>query len=174
MAKKRALILGAGISGLSLAWYLEKNQPELEVVLVEKSDRVGGWLKTENIKGFHFELGPRTFKASRCPDLLHLVKELGLEREIIWSDDAAKKRYIWSNGTLNALPSNPLEFLFSPLTKGVLRALIHELFAPTYSGDESVKDFISRRFSPTVAENLFEPLMLGIYAGDIHSLSAEA
>lgn len=83
MRKKRVVILGAGISGLSAAWYLSRTELPLEIIILEKSSRAGGWMHTEHTTGFHFEKGARTFKVDRCPATMQLIAELGLQEEII-------------------------------------------------------------------------------------------
>ena len=81
MKRKRIAIVGAGISGLSLAWYLSRTSAAPEIHLFEKSGRVGGWMHTEHCSGFLFEKGPRTLKASMAPAILKLAKELGISTE---------------------------------------------------------------------------------------------
>ncbi|HSW86619.1 MAG TPA: protoporphyrinogen oxidase [Rhabdochlamydiaceae bacterium] len=167
MKKKRVLILGAGISGLSLAWYLKQSVKDIEISIVEKTNHVGGWIRTDTSTGYLFETGPHIFKTSRCPELLQLAVELGLEQEIISSDPQSQARYLWVEGRLRKI--NPL------LTKGLIPALLKEWCIPVQcASDESVWDFIRRRFNSDVAEKLIEPVLLGIYAGDIRSLSAQA
>lgn len=166
MKKTRVLILGGGISGLALAWYLAKRE-ENEIILLEKSDRLGGHLETDISSGYLFEKGPRTFKASRCPDLLELVEELGLQDEVIFSDKGARSRYIWNQGRLVKAPS-------WGLLKQILIPLLREWSIKPHLEDESVWDFACRRFNPRVAELLFDPLVLGIHAGDVRALSMQS
>ena len=170
MRKKRVLILGGGISGLSAAHFLSKI--EYHITLLEKEKRLGGWIATEKEGDFLFEKGPHTIRleADTC---LELIKDLGLEKEVIYADPLVAKRYLWSEGLLRQLPSHPFSFLFSPLMKGVIPALFHEYKTPPVSQeDESVYAFITRRFGSKIADNLIEPWLLGIFAGDIKSLSA--
>ncbi len=160
----KVLILGGGITGLSAAWALQKQHPTAAITLLEKADRLGGWIRTSTDGGFFFEKGPRTFQKHRSPHLLALIEELGLET--IRSNPAAQKRYILHKGKLRT----PTSFL--PL---FLPYLIREFFiAPSKREDESIYDFAARRFSPKIAETLFDPLTLGIYAGDIRKLSIRA
>jgi protoporphyrinogen/coproporphyrinogen III oxidase len=175
MKKTRVLILGAGISGLSLAWYLSRHAKDIEISILEKADDLGGWMRTDASSGYLFEKGPRTFKASRCNAILELAEEVGVGQEIIFSDQNAKARYVLFEGRLHPLPSNPLQMFRSPIAKGLIPALLKEWCAPVGNvPDESVWDFVCRRFNPYVAERLFDPLVLGIYAGDIRTLSAKA
>ncbi len=162
----RILILGGGISGLSAAWFLKKKDPGAKITLLEKTDRLGGWIRTDRENGFLFERGPRTFPAGRSPHLLQLIQELGLERELISSDPAASKRYLWRNGKLRS---------FSSLLPRFLPVLLLEFFIKPKKGeDETIYEFAVRRFSKACAELIFDPMSLGIYAGDIRKLSLQS
>jgi protoporphyrinogen/coproporphyrinogen III oxidase len=160
----KALIVGGGITGLSAAWHLLKQNPKVKITLLEKENRLGGWIRTCNEGGYLFEKGPRTFPFSRNPHLLELIRALKLE--IISSDPSAEKRFILHKGKLRT----PGSFLPT-----LIPYLIRELFIrPATSEDESIYDFASRRFSPKIAETFFDPLTLGIYSGDIRKLSIRA
>lgn len=159
----KIVILGGGISGLSAAWFLAKKYERAQITLIEKESRLGGLVQTSYEGGFLFEKGPRTFQTSRCPNLLELIRELGLEGELIFSDRCASSRYLWSKGRLRSVAS------FLPQ---ILPALLCEPFrAKGTSDDESIYEFASRRFGPKIAATLFDALTLGIYAGDIRKLS---
>jgi protoporphyrinogen/coproporphyrinogen III oxidase len=173
MHKKRILILGAGISGLSTAWYLSKTGLPLEITILEKSSRAGGWMHTDHTTGFHFEKGPRTFKVEKAPSTMRLISELGFQDEVIWSE-AKPHRYLWHEGELHRFPSNPISFLLSPITKGFVRALITEWKKPIKMGDETVWEFVLRRFNYDVARLFFDPMVVGIFGGDIRKISIRA
>lgn len=174
MQTKRIIILGAGISGLSAAWYLSRSGQPLEITILEKNSRAGGWLHTDHTTGFHFEKGPRTFKADKCPATLRLISELGLENEVIWSEARPHHRYLWHSNELHKFPTNPISFLLSPITKGFVRALLTEWKRPTKIGDETVWEFVVRRFNYDVARLFFDPMVVGIFGGDIRKISVKA
>lgn len=94
-------IIGAGISGLSLAWYLQKFHQNGSITLFEKENRYGGMIET-SCDPFFFEKGPRTFSATRCKELLDLIHAIGLEEEILFSDRSAHKRWIYENGAFRS------------------------------------------------------------------------
>jgi oxygen-dependent protoporphyrinogen oxidase len=162
MQKKRILILGAGISGLSLAYYLSKDS-SLEIHLIEKSERGGGWMDSDTSTGFFFEKGPRVFRGSRSQAFLSLVSELNMEKEVIPSNPDARGRYLWKEGKLRKVP-----ILSWQLVKGILKDLSTK---PEAGNDESVWDFACRRFNPRVAQDVFDPLVTGIYGGDAKEIS---
>lgn len=155
----RVLILGGGITGLSAAWYLQKSRPEAQITLLEKQNRLGGWIRTTQERGFLFEKGPRTFLFNRSPKLLSLLQSLDLE--IIQSPP--QPRYLLHKGRLRSIKS------FLP---SLFPSLIRSFFTPrALPHDESIYDYACRRYGVKVAETFFDPLTLGIYAGDIRKLS---
>ncbi len=160
----KVLILGGGITGLSTAWHLKKKNPQAKITLLEKENRLGGWIQTSHEGGFLFEKGPRTFQKGRSPHLLRLIEELKLE--VIPSDPSARRRFILHHGKLRTPESFLPMFAFT---------FLRELFvSKSNQEDESIYEFASRRFSSKVAELFFDPLTLGIYAGDIRKLSIRA
>lgn len=170
---RHILILGGGISGLSCAYYLKKEHPEFRVTLLEASPQCGGWIQTLNREGFLFDLGPRSLR-TRGSGLytLHLVEELGLQKELISCSSQASKRFLWTKERLHPLPKGLLGALWNPLTKPVVWELLKEWKRPaTNKSDESIYEFFSRRLNSDIAENLADPLTLGIFAGDIRKLS---
>lgn len=174
MQKKRILILGAGISGLTTAWYLSRTGVPIEITILEKNSRAGGWLHTDHTTGFHFEKGPRTFKVDKSPAIMRLIAELGLQDEVIWSSSKPHHRYLWFEGELHRFPTNPFSFCLSPITKGFIRALLTEWKQPLKRGDETVWEFVSRRFNYDVARLFFDPMVVGIFGGDIRQISIRA
>lgn len=163
MSKQRLIILGAGISGLSLAWYLSHHSDQYEIIVLEKSHRVGGWIRSEKVGDFFFEKGPHTFAASRSDTLLALAHEVGLSEERIDSDSAAQRRFLYYKKALRSLPKWPL-----------IKSFCREWRIPRQSEEETVHAFATRRFGKEVAELLFDPMALGIYAGDARHLSMSA
>jgi protoporphyrinogen/coproporphyrinogen III oxidase len=175
--KKEVAVLGAGISGLSLSWFLKKKYGDrLNITIIEKSPRMGGWIQTQRQGGFLFEQGPRSCRTKdNGLETLKLIEELHLQNEIITADLAANKRYLYRNNQLVRLPNGILDLLLSPYLKKIMRALWNDWHTPKGNGgDESIYDFIGRRFSPDIAEELFDPLVSGIYAGDIRALSVRS
>src|SRR3990167_410458 len=145
-------ILGGGISGLSAAHFILQKNPKAKITLFEKESELGGWMRK----------GPRTFQAGKCPHLLKLIHDMGLQDALVFSDPAAKNRFLWHRGKLRSPKS--LIFPFIPL-------LLREPFISASNEDESIHAFASRRFSPQFASLFFDPLTLGIYGGDSKKLS---
>ena len=77
-------IIGAGITGLSAAYYLQQQRPDLKITLLESSDKPGGILQTVERDGFLVELGPDMF-TTRDNEAFELCCELGMEDQLILS-----------------------------------------------------------------------------------------
>jgi len=174
---RRVLILGAGISGLTCAWSLKKRWgSEIQITLVEKSHRVGGWISTIEQEGFLFELGPHSCRPKGVSlETLRLIEELGLQDQVIVGNSSASIRYLYEKKSLQPLPHSLSSFLSSPLMKGVPAALWHDLTSARHNvEDETIFDFVSRRLSPELAERLVDPFVSGVFAGDMRKLSVRA
>lgn len=172
--KPHVVVIGSGISGLALGWFLKSHfKDSITLSILEKSSRVGGWIRSNRKDGFLFEEGPRSCRsAGNGLATLQLIEELGLQSEVLPASSHARKRYLYCDGTLQSLPNHLLTFLCSPLTRGVVPALMKEwLIAPSKEDDESIYQFISRRLNPNIANCLIDPMVNGIYAGNIHHLS---
>ncbi len=162
---KKITILGAGISGLATAWYLHKQfGDKIQLTIIEKSDRIGGWIKTVEKEGFLFEIGPRGFRPH--PATLSLVEELGLTKELIPANNQARKRYLYVDGKLQ-----PLTPWFA-LRLGLLSVLWKERkIPPSTEEDETIESFFLRRTNRQITETLIDPLVSGIFGGDYRQLS---
>lgn len=171
----RIVILGAGISGLALAWALQRRYgSEIALTLVEASPRVGGWIRTFDQEGFLFDIGPRACRPDGAEATLNLIEELGLQSSLIHASPAAKQRYLYTKGKLEPLPTSLFRFLTSPLTRPMLWRLFNEWRVGRGAEEESIHAFISRRLGAHTADLLFDPLTLGIHAGDSRVLSMKA
>jgi oxygen-dependent protoporphyrinogen oxidase len=176
----RIAIVGAGLSGLSTAHYLvnllSDAGKEAEILILEAEDLPGGKMRTIRQDGFRVEWGPNGFLTNK-PYGMELVKDLGIEGRLARSSDLARKRYIYSGGTLHRLPETPPAFFRSNLLSlpGRLR-ILWEPFAPGPPGgiDESLGDFARRRLGPEALEKLIDPMVTGIFAGDPDKMSLRA
>src|SRR5262245_29617891 len=111
----KVIIVGAGISGLSLAFRLQQGLPSSEVTLLERDDRPGGTCWTERRDGFQVEIGPNGFLDSK-PATIGLCRDLGLGDQLCSASDAAARiRFLLLDGRLKPLPGGPGAFLRSDL-----------------------------------------------------------
>lgn len=169
---QRVTIIGAGISGLACAYRL--GQLGIPVTVLESADHPGGVIDTDNSNGFLFESGPQSFQGTEI--LLKLVRELGLESELQISDPGAP-RFVVRNRRLEKLPmSPPAIFTSSLLTLGSRWKLASEPLRRTSppAEEESVANFVRRKFGNEILEYLVAPFVSGVYAGDPEQLSLKA
>lgn len=176
MSVPHVVILGAGISGLSLAWFLKQRHGDrMRITVLEKNMRAGGWIHTIEKEGFLFELGPHSCRSQGASATLRLIESLELENQIIVPDASAQRRYLWANKKLNLLPHSALSLLFSSWIMDVAAAVWRDLRAPvSKEEDESIYEFSTRRFGDQLTHKLIDPLVTGIYAGDMHKLSVRS
>ena len=169
----RLIIVGGGISGLSLAHLLRKQDPAFDVAVLEAGERLGGKIWTDRGEGFLCEGGVNGFLNNK-PRTLELAADLSLTP--LRSSDAARKRFIFSGGKLHPLPESPAAFFRSDLlsVRGRLR-IVYEMFAPRgRSEDESLAAFGRRRLGKEAFEKLIDPMASGIFAGDPETLSLKS
>lgn len=184
--EKNIVIVGGGITGLSAAYYLQKeikaNNLPYEVKLVEASNRLGGKIKTLKQDGYTIERGPDSILSRKQPGV-KLVEELGMNEQLV--RNGTGQSYILVNNKLHKMPKGafmgvPVQvrpFLFSGIfsPKGKLRAGFDFLLPKGKKvSDQSLGAFFRRRFGNELLENLIEPLLSGIYAGDIDKMSMMA
>jgi oxygen-dependent protoporphyrinogen oxidase len=175
--KRRIVIVGGGISGLSLAYRLEQRLPAADVTVLEQRPRTGGVIGTESHDGFRLETGPNGFLDNK-PATLTLCRDLGLsERLVAASETAGRNRFLLLEGRLHLLPSSLWSFLWNGVLSWRAKlALLTERFRlqRSPSSDESIDAFARRRVGAEIAETLADAFVTGIYAGDPRLLSVHA
>ncbi|MBS4188788.1 protoporphyrinogen oxidase [Bacillus sp. FJAT-49705] len=181
--KQKVVIIGGGITGLTTAFYLQKEAREkglpLEVKLIEATHRLGGKMQTVVKDGFVIERGPDSFLARKL-SASRLAKEVGMEDKLI--SNTAGKSYVlvqeslhpMPGGSIMGIPTQMAPFVTTGLfsLKGKMRAAADFVLPRSNPAkDQSLGKFFRRRLGDEVVENLIEPLLSGIYAGDIDQLS---
>ena len=184
---KRVAIVGGGISGLSAAFHLEKARragSDLSYTLFEAGKRLGGSMHSSRVEGCLVEAGPDSFLTEK-PWALTLCKELGIDHQIIGSNDAQRKTYIVVRNRLIAMPDGlmfmvPTKLVPTALTPlfswGTKIRMARELMHPPrpMHEDETVGELVERHFGAEVVDRLADPLLSGVYGGDANRLSARA
>jgi len=185
---RNVAVLGGGMTGLTAAFYLYRIAAErgipIAVTVLEASDRLGGKVNTLRKDGYVIERGPDSFLARKRP-MVRLAEELGLADELTGTNPAAMKTYISRDGVLHPMPAglnlgvptDPEAFMRTGLLseEGKIRALEETRMEPPAAArpDETVGAFLERHFGSEMVIRIFEPLLAGIYAGDLYALGLE-
>jgi oxygen-dependent protoporphyrinogen oxidase len=178
---EEVVIVGGGIAGLATAYELHRRG--VSFTLLDRSGRAGGVILSEQIDGYTIDGGPDALLVQK-PDGIALCRELGLGDRLV-PTKRPRLAFIQRGGRLHPLPASSVlgiprrigPFLTTRLFSwpGKLRMGM-ELFVPRRrdDADESIGDFIERRFGTEAATYLAEPLLAGIHAGDVDRLSLGA
>lgn len=166
------IVIGAGISGLTAAYALRESG--YDVAVLDQCSVPGGRMRSERIDGFLMECGANSM-VTPAPAAETLVAELGLEPEKIARSNAARHRYLVRGARARSLPLQPHRFLLCDFLSlpGRLRVLM-EPFVPAQHDDETVADFVRRRFGGELLDYVVDPLVAGLLAGDPEQLSVDA
>jgi oxygen-dependent protoporphyrinogen oxidase len=168
----KLLVIGGGISGLSLAYFLSDNQ-DIDLTVLESEDRPGGKIWSDKSEGYLCEWGVNGFLNNK-PRTIELADLLGISP--LKSSDAARKRFIFSGGKLNLMPESPPAFFKSGLMSwpGKLRITMEPFISRGTRDDETLADFARRRLGREAYEKLIDPMASGIYAGDPERMSLKS
>lgn len=174
-------VVGGGIAGLAAAYELHRRG--LPFRLLERARRPGGLILTEQTGGFLLEAGPDSVLVQK-PAAADLCRELGIHDRLI-PTERPRTAFIARRGRLHALPDEAYLGIpigaravaragfLSPAAR--LRVLIERLIPPRVGeDDESIAQFMGRRFGREAVDYVADPLLAGIYAGDVERLSMRA
>lgn len=182
------VIVGGGITGLAAAYYIQKKSREagkpVRYTLLERAPTLGGKIVTQQLDGFVVEGGPDCF-LTRKPWALNLCRELGLEDELLGTNEERRKIYVLSGGRLHPLPEGvmlivPTQFLPFATSRlisipGKLRMAM-DLLIPRRDedDDETLSSFVRRRLGQEALDKIAEPLLSGIHVSDPDQLSLKS
>lgn len=182
----RIVIIGGGISGLAAAHRILELNPATHVTVLEASDRLGGTIQTEYRDGFLLERGPDSF-ISEKPHALALAKRLGLESQLIQTNEELRRSFIVRDGRLRAVPdgfqlmapSRMWPFITSDIFSLAGKArMAADLILPRKNTngrtDESLASFVRRRLGEEALARMAQPMVGGIYTADPETLSLRA
>ncbi|HAS44078.1 MAG TPA: protoporphyrinogen oxidase [Microscillaceae bacterium] len=166
-------IIGAGISGLSLAYHLQKL--DIPYILLEASEQAGGYIRTiqdnsTNHRAYVLEQGPNSIMVDS--EIQQIIEELGIDEELLPSNDVSQNRYIFKNGKYRKLPAKPSKLLFNRFFSFSSKlAIFKERRRPKQTiENETLSQFFERRFSKEIVDYALNPFVAGIYAGDPEQL----
>lgn len=177
-----SIIIGGGISGLSAAYYLAKRN--LPSILIESAPQLGGVIQTQTVADCLLEGGPDSFLAAK-PEALTLIGELGLEGDVIGSNDHQRSTWILKNERMVPLPDGLMMMVptriwptaKSPLLSwGTKIRMGLELFHRPVANapDRSVGEFVEDHYGREAVDYLAEPILSGVYGGDPYQLSIQS
>jgi oxygen-dependent protoporphyrinogen oxidase len=172
----RIVVLGAGISGLSLAFALQQRRPDWNIHVWESASRPGGKIGSHRRDGFLIEHGPNGFLDNN-PSTLNLCHQLGLESRLIAASEVAgKNRFLLLNGKLQQLPGGLGSFLFTGMLswRAKLNLLLERFQRRGTVEEESIHAFAERRVGHEIAHTFADAFVTGILAGDPKLLSFQA
>ncbi|GAE35124.1 protoporphyrinogen oxidase [Halalkalibacter akibai] len=183
---RRIAVIGGGITGLAAARKLERAKEQgfnLEYDLYEKSSQLGGKIQTERKNGFVIERGPDSYLA-RKESMTRLAKDVGIEDDLLPNDTGqafvlkGDRLYPIPGGAIMGIPTEIKPFIYTQLLSplGKLRAATDFVYPSFTAKDEDISlgHFFRRRLGNEVVDNLIEPLLSGIYAGNLDKLSLKA
>ena len=168
---KPVAIIGAGITGLTAAFYLKRKS--IPVTVYEASGRVGGVIQSLRKDGWLAEFGPNTILET-SPKITQLVRDAGLETRRLDPDPKADTRYVVRYKRPIAMPGSPFGFFTTKLfTAKAKLAVLREPFVSRrrYGAEESIAEFVKRRLNQEFLDHAIDALVAGIYAGDPRRLS---
>lgn len=177
-------VVGGGVSGLVAAFRLLWRAPRAAVTLFEKAERLGGQIRTQRVEGFVIEAGADSFLTRKARGVA-FCNELGLAGRLVARQAQHAGTFVRHGGALHPLPegfTGMIPTRIDSLTQSALlsprgrEALAEErsMPAPTHWREESIAEFVMRRFGREVYERIVEPLMAGIYGGNGERLSLDA
>lgn len=162
------IIIGAGISGLSLAYYLQQlGKPYL---LLESAERAGGYIKSVRDGNYLLDTGPNSILCDKATE--ELFSELNLSKEALEAQAISKERYIFKNGRYQALPSSPQRLLLSSFFSWKTKWKVFREFGDKSRSipNETLAQFVGRRFGEEAVKYALQPFVSGVYAGDCRQL----
>ena len=180
---KTAVVIGGGITGLTTMHYLQKyaqkEKLDLNLVLVEESNQLGGKIKTHKHDEFIMETGADSIVA-RNEGVLPLIEDLHLENEVVYNETGIS--YIYTDNKLKPIPADTVfgiptsvKSLFSSTLispKGKVTAL-KDFFTKNqhYTKDSSVGEFLESFLGKEIVEKQISPVLSGVYSGSLNKLT---
>lgn len=163
-SNKKIAVIGAGLTGLTAAFYLKQKKNSFQVF--EKESRIGGVIQTHQKGDFTWESGPSTGSISK-PEVMELFEDLKALDVLETAKSVSKNRYILKNNKLHALPSGPVSGFFTPLFswKDKFGILLEPFRAKGSDPHENLSSFVKRRLGSSILDYAVDPFVSGVYAG---------
>lgn len=167
------IIIGGGLSGLTIAHTLKTHAPGHRFALIEKSPQTGGAVRTHRDQGYVAEIGPHGF-LDNCPESRRLLAETGLEKESVKAPLKHFVRYVCLDGKLCCIPQSPRKILMAPLVPWTAKLrVLADLWIRPLEGEPTVAKWIAHRFGPALLP-FADAVFTGTYAGDYNELAIDS
>jgi protoporphyrinogen oxidase len=169
MESVRTLIVGAGVSGLATAAFLE----DPDYLVLERDAEIGGYCKTVKQDGFVWDYSGHFFHFKH-PEIEQYLRDRMQDQAI---RSVNKRSFIDYRGTLIDFP---FQKNIHQLPKDELVECLYDLyFARTPSGgaaapEGNFKEMLYARFGRGIAEKFLIPYNEKLYACDLASLDKDA
>lgn len=173
MTRRNTIIIGGGLTGLTVAHKLRLDDPDHKLLLLEKGNRTGGVIRTHKEEGYISEIGPHGF-LDNCPESKELLRETGLDKEVVQAPLIDFVRYVYLRKKLQCIPQTPLKISMAPLIpwKDKFRVLA-EAWQPPLEGEPTVAKWAAHRFGSAMLP-FADAVFTGTYAGDFDRLCIDA
>ncbi|MEI6045007.1 MAG: protoporphyrinogen oxidase [Chloroflexota bacterium] len=181
----KVAIIGGGIAGLATAFHLQQlGKGQIEYTLIDNASRFGGKIASVTENGFVVEGGPDSFMTQKVAGL-ELCRAVGLEKELMGTNQVARKVFVWSDGRLQPMPDGVTLIIPTKITPFLKSTLLTwpgklrmglDLFIPKRKNDddESLAHFIRRRLGNEALDRIAAPMIAGIYVADAEALSLKS
>jgi oxygen-dependent protoporphyrinogen oxidase len=170
--KTDVIVIGEGITGLCIAYWLKKRG--IKVAVLAKENEVGGTMKSVQDQGFLYETGANT-ALETTPFIKELVSDLKLEPEFAYANPQGKNRYILRDGVLHSLPLGPGSFITTRLFSIASKfRVMKEPFVGRATKEESIAEFVERRLGQEFLDYAIDPFVAGVFAGKPEQLSVRS
>ena len=166
-------VVGAGITGLSVATFLRGQRPDDQLLLLEQAAGPGGAIRSHRQDGYLAEWGPHGF-LDNCEESRELIELAGLQADKVMASLSTFVRYVCLDGRLQCIPQTPLKILRQPLVPWTAKLrVLADLWTSPLAGEPTVAGWVAHRFGSALVP-FADAVFTGTYAGDIDRLRIDA
>ncbi|RKS77671.1 oxygen-dependent protoporphyrinogen oxidase [Motilibacter peucedani] len=176
------VVIGGGIAGLAAALELARSPEQPTVTLLEAGSRLGGALRVSDVGGVPVDEGAESLLARRT-EAVELARSVGLGPSLV--NPARTDAAVWTRGRPRRLPAGSVMGVPGSVRSVLgadalsvperVRAAVGLVSGERYPvGDVAVGPYLRRRLGGGVVDRLVEPLLGGVYAGQVDELSLQA
>lgn len=167
------IVIGAGLSGLTVAHKLRLRDPGHRLLILEKRASTGGVIRSHLEEGYLTEVGPHGF-LDNCRESQDILRETGLSAEAVKAPLGNFVRYVFLRGKLQCIPQTPLKISMAPLIPWPDKfRVLAEPWQKPLAGEPTVAKWVAHRFGSALLP-FADAVYTGTYAGDYDRLAIDA